>query len=89
VRRILLFLFMLASLILGLCAARFNVLAALVAAAVCAVGSAIYGILRDSSLTHSVLVGVVTGLVLPVGYLMGQLVRPSQKRAQPKPKSGV
>jgi hypothetical protein len=65
---------MLASLLLGLCLARFNVFAALVAAAVCAAGSAIYAVARDSSLTFSVLTSLAIGLVLPVGYLIGQLL---------------
>ena len=74
---------MLASLVLGLCLARFNVLAALVAAAVCAVGSAvIYEIVGDSRVTHSVLTGALTGLVLPVGYLVGQLLWAIAERAR-------
>jgi hypothetical protein len=66
---------MLASLVLGLSLARFNVLAALVAAAVCAAGSAIFEMVGDSNIIHSVLTGALTGLVLPVGYLVGQLLR--------------
>jgi hypothetical protein len=78
----LLFPLMLASLVLGLCLARFNVLAALVAAAVCAAGSAIYEMVGDSRITHSVLTGALTGLVLPVGYLVGQLLRAIAEKAR-------
>jgi hypothetical protein len=84
----LLFPLMLASLILGMCLARFNVLAALAGAAVCAAGSATYDVVCLSSLTHSVLTGAVAGLVLPVGYLIGQLLQPLQKQARHQPKSG-
>jgi hypothetical protein len=70
---------MLTSLTLGLCLTRFNVLAAPVAATVFAAGAAIYDMVCDSSFAHSVLMGVVTGLVVPVGYLIGQLLRSSRQ----------
>lgn len=70
---------MVLSVLLGLCLARYNVLAVLIAIAVVIGGSLIFDVVRDAPLTHSLL-AVATGAVfVPVGYLVGQLLRPSRK----------
>jgi len=70
---------MVLSVALGLCLARFNVLAVLMAAAVLIIGIFIYGIVRETPLTHSVLAAIVVVFFLPVGYLVIQLLPPSRK----------
>ena len=62
------------SLVLGFLLARFNVFAALVATALCAVSSFIYAVTRDLTLAHSLLTSFATALVLQVGYLFGQFL---------------
>jgi hypothetical protein len=70
---------MILSLLVGLCLARYNVLAVLIAIAVVAAGAVILDVAQDAPLTHSLLAGAMTAIFLPVGYLVGQLLRPSRK----------
>lgn len=65
--------------VLGLCLTRYNVFAVLVAIAVVAGGSLIYGIVGDAPLAHSLLAGVIGAVFVPAGYLIGQLLRPSPR----------
>ena len=67
------------SVLLGLCLARYNVLAMLIAIALVVAGSAILDVVDDAPLIHSVLAGAIVIVFLPVGYLIGQLLRASQK----------
>jgi hypothetical protein len=63
-----------ASLVLGFLLARFNVFAALVATAMCAVISFIYVVISDLTLAHILLTSLTTAFVLQVGYLVGQFL---------------
>jgi hypothetical protein len=69
------FALMIVSFILGVCVARFNILAATVASLVCAAVSLVYDLSSGSTLMHSLLVSVGTACALQVGYLVGQLLR--------------
>jgi hypothetical protein len=68
------FALMVASLILGFLLARFNVFAALVATAICAVSSFIYDMTSDQTLAHFLPASLATAFVLQVGYLVGQFL---------------
>jgi hypothetical protein len=68
------FAFIVASLVLGFLLARFNVFAALVATAMCAVSSFIYVVISDLTLAHVLLTSLTTAFVLQVGYLAGQFL---------------
>jgi Na+-transporting NADH:ubiquinone oxidoreductase subunit NqrE len=70
---------LLAALALGLYLARFSVFAVLIATTCSAAAAFIFNITQDSTLPHSVLVALVTAFVLQVGYLLGQVLRPSRK----------
>jgi len=63
---------MAASFILGFLLARFNVFGALVATAICAVGSFIYVLVSDLTLAQSFVMSLATAFVLQVGYLVCQ-----------------
>ena len=67
------------SVIVGLCLTRYNVFAVLMAIAVLLAGSLIEDIVNDTPLAHSLLAGAVGAVFVPVGYLVGQLLRPSRK----------
>jgi hypothetical protein len=64
---------------LGFSLARFGVLAALVATALSAVVWLIYDLMNGSTLTQALLLSLFFALVLQVGYLVGQLLRPSKR----------
>jgi hypothetical protein len=63
------------SFILGLCLARFNVLAAAMATIVCAAVSLLYGFAGESTFVYSLLASVATACSVQAGYLVGQLLR--------------
>jgi hypothetical protein len=63
-----------ASLVLGLFLARFNVFAALVATAICVIGSFIYDMTSGLTLAHFQLASLAPAFVLQVGYLVGQFL---------------
>jgi hypothetical protein len=62
------------SLVLGFLLARFNVFAALVATALCAVSCFIYTVTSDFTLGYSLLTSLATALALQVGYLVSQFL---------------
>jgi hypothetical protein len=68
------FALMVASFVLGFLLSRFNVFAALVATAICAVSSFIYVVISDLTLAHVLLTSLATAFVLQVGYLVGQFL---------------
>jgi hypothetical protein len=68
-----------ATLALGLYLARFNVFAVLIATTISAAAAFIFNITQDSTRSHSVLVALLAAFVLQVGYLVGQVLRPSRK----------
>jgi hypothetical protein len=68
------FALMVAGLVLGFLLARFNVFAALVATAICAVSSFTYVVISDLTLAHVLLTSLATAFVLQVGYLVGQFL---------------
>jgi hypothetical protein len=65
--------------VLGLCLTRYNVFAVLIAIAVVAGGSLIYGMVTGAQLTHALLAGVIGAVFVPAGYLAGHLLRPSRR----------
>jgi hypothetical protein len=65
------------SAIVGVCLTRYNVFAVLIAIAVVVAGALIYDIVDDAPLTHSLVAGAIGAIFVPVGYLVGQLLRPS------------
>jgi hypothetical protein len=64
---------------LGFSLARFGVLAALVATALSAIVWLIYDLMNGSTLTQALLLSLFFALVLQVGYLVGQLLRSSNR----------
>jgi hypothetical protein len=64
---------------LGLSLARFGVLAALVVTALSTIVWLIYDLMNGSTPTQALLLSVFFALVLQVGYLVGQLLRPSKR----------
>lgn len=70
---------MVLSVALGLCLARFTVLAVLVAAAALIIGTFVHDMVRHLPITHSLLASIIVVLFLPASYLVVQLVRPSRK----------
>ena len=62
---------------LGFGLARFGVLAALVATALCAPAWLIYDLLHGATLARALLLSAFLALVLQAGYLIGQVLRPS------------
>lgn len=66
------------SVALGLCLARFNVLAVLTVVAVLVVGLFIYDMVCAASLAHSCLASAIVAFFLPASYLLVQLLSPPQ-----------
>jgi hypothetical protein len=64
---------------LGFSLARFGVLAALVATALSITVWLFYYLMNGSTLTQALLLSVFFALMLQVGYLFGQVVRPSKR----------
>jgi hypothetical protein len=64
---------------LGFSLARFGVLAALVATALSITVWLIYDLMNGSTVTQALLSSGLVALVLQVGYLVGQLLRPSKR----------
>lgn len=59
--------------------ARFNVLAALVGAVICALCSFIYDVSRDVAFIYALLAGVVAAAVSQAGYIAAQFLRRVRK----------
>jgi hypothetical protein len=75
------FALMLIGLVLGIFLARFNVFAALVATAICAVSSLIYVAMSDPTPAQVLLTLLGPAFALQVGYLVGQFLwRPRKKK---------
>ena len=73
------FALVIASFIVGLCLARYNVFAAATASTVCAAVALLDGLTGDLTVMSSILVSVGTACTVQLGYLVGQLFR------QPRP----
>jgi ABC-type arginine/histidine transport system permease subunit len=75
------FALMLVSLVVGFLLARFNVFAASVATAICAVSSLIYVAISDPTPAQVLLTLLAPAFALQVGYLIGQFLwRPRNEK---------
>ena len=68
-----------ASLVLGVLLARFNIFAVLIGTAICAGGTFIYNLSRDVALAQALLASLAAAFASQVGYLGSQFLRRSQK----------
>ena len=75
----LVFAILIASLVLGILLARFNIFAALVGSAICAASSFFYDISREVAPAQAFLAGVGAAFALQLGYLVTQFLRRQQK----------
>jgi hypothetical protein len=67
-------------LVLGIFLARFNVFAALIATAICAVSTLIYVLITDPTPAYVLLTPLVPAFALQVGYLVGQFLWRRRKK---------
>ena len=73
------FAIIIASLVIGILLARFNIFAALIGAAICAASAFAYDISRDVAPSQAFLASLGAAFALQLGYLATQFLRRQQK----------